>query len=305
MATDKDAALDALRMWADWRGRRDPLIRNARAAGATITEIMDAGDVAKGTVTIALSKPPEPPKDPAVQLSPAAVAFHHPHYVGAEPIDGFGGGIIGYRFMWRPFTGSEPDPYDDDTSLYTGPAEALTEVDRRFLQAEWRSARAMWGQARFRVKVTPMIRAAVEVWKAYARARAAMDAAYARFVALPDQQWRSALLALTGAHDAAMAAAIAWDRTAGELSRAEWDHLREVGEENELRVRDVAAELGIDVSAWLLGCDDEYRSVPAAADDWRHAGEYSLPPLTRDVRAVVLEQENALKRVGQLTGDSE
>src|ERR1700691_3456375 len=92
----KDDALAALRTWREWRNRRDPLIRAARQAGATIAEIMAASDCAKGTVTTALAH--TDPEEQHVNTPQAARRYHHPNFRSAATINTDHGPRLAFTF---------------------------------------------------------------------------------------------------------------------------------------------------------------------------------------------------------------
>jgi hypothetical protein len=85
-----------------------------------------------------------------------------------------------------------------------------------------------------------------------------------------------------------------WDETAAELAKAEYEHFRQVGEECELTLRQVAAQAGMDISGWHIMCADEYE---------HGYGPDRCRPLTAEVREAVREQEERLRRTGDLAGD--
>ena len=311
----KDDALNALRTWNDWYGRRDALIRAARLKGATLDEIEQASGRARGTVLAAIARKPasQPETTMDLNLSPAAASYHHPHYTGVtvQPrglvrnsgvIPQIGSPEItaclrGQKilpdtdliFHFRPFTGRETFP---ETPSWWRNSD-LTDTDQDFLQAEWHVAEVFHGQARFRLTATPAIKEAAPVWDKYMSARTAMDSAYAVFAGAPDGQWRSLILALVRTQAAALDAAREWDRTAGELTGLENTHLRDVGEENELTLRQVAAETGMDISSWDIRGYNDYN------------GYGDKNATARDISRLIEQQHRELKQVAALAGDKE
>jgi 8-oxo-dGTP pyrophosphatase MutT (NUDIX family) len=220
----------------------------------------------------------------AADLTP----FHHPHFIDGRRDTEYRFGTR-YFFQFRPFTGSEPKPEMPD-GLWNQLSE---EDDYQLLRAEYRLAYELWAKARFRRDVTSMLRAAVPVWQEYEQARNAMAAAFAAFWETSDIQWRAQILRLTDAHAQAVAAARNWDSVAASLTRAEHEHLRDVGEEHELSLRDVAAETGLDISTWEISGDYDYKRP-----EW-HYGEF-VTPTVRAVREEIERQKERLKEVDEL-----
>lgn len=230
---------------------------------------------------------PEPePEEPTVREDNAVTSqapdpisnYHHPHFISAE----HGEWVTLYWF--REFTGLEPEPeapesaWDDDS---------LTWEDRRLLRCEYEGARCMWSKARFRRDAGPAIKSAVPVWQAYLQARSAMDAAFAAFWETGDNQWRAQILRLGDAHQQALRAAGDWDRVADGLARMRDEHLRYVGEGNELGLNDVGAAIGIDTTGWHI-------------DYWYYGKERHGDGLVKEIREVIGEHERRLREVAEL-----
>lgn len=209
--------------------------------------------------------------------------YHHTHFAGGELAfrDSYGSS---YRFAFRVFTGDEPEPRMPDDV----PGQ-LTDDEYRFLAAEYEFAYTMWAQARFRRAVIPMLRAAAPLWQEYQRATSAMDAAFAAFWETSDLQWRAQILRLTDTHAQAQAAARKWDEAAAGLARAQHEHLRDVGEERELDLRDVAPDAGLDITSWDIDTADAYTS------DWRDSW-----PAADAIRREIERQKDRLTEVDQL-----
>ena len=220
----------------------------------------------------------------AADLTP----FHHPHFIDGRRDTEYRFGAR-YFFQFRPFTGSEPEPEMPD-GLWNQLSE---EEDYQLLRAEYRLAYELWAKARFRRDVTPMLRAAVPVWQEYEQARNAMAAAFAAFWETSDIQWRAQILRLTDAHAQAVAAARNWDSVAASLVQAQDKHLRDVGEEHELDLRDVAAGADLDISTWEICGDYDYKRP-----EW-HYGEF-VTPAVRAVREEIERQKERLKEVDEL-----
>jgi hypothetical protein len=230
----------------------------------------------------AVTPDPDQQEEEPVNATAAAdlTPFHHPHFLDGRRDTEYRYGAR-YFFRLRPFTGCEPEPDMPD-----GLWNQLSEDNYRLLRAEYRLAYELWAQARFRRDVTPMLRAAVPVWQEYERARNAMAAAFAAFWETSDIQWRAQILRLTDAHAQAVAAARNWDDVAASLARAQHEHLRDVGEEHELDLRDVAADL--DISRWDIDTVDAYTS------------SWSPKPAAGAVREEIERQKSRLKEVDEL-----
>jgi hypothetical protein len=219
----------------------------------------------------------------AADLTP----FHHLHFIDGKRDTEYPYGAR-YFFQFRPFTGSEPEPEMPD-----GLWNQLSEDDYRLLRAEYQLAYELWAKTRFRRDITPMLRAAVPVWQEYERARSAMAAAFAAFWETSDIQWKAQILRLTDAHAQAETAARNWDDVAASLARAQDKHLRDVGEEHELDLRDVATGADLDISTWEICGDYDYKRP-----EW-HYGEF-VTPAVRAVREAIGRQKDRLKEVDEL-----
>lgn len=195
-----------------------------------------------------------------------------------------------WTFSWRPWTGAEAEPEE--------PAGFWDQVrdhdDRLFLEMEYRAARIAWGQARFLRQAVPMLRAAAPAWQAHADAAAAMDAAFTALRDAPQSQWPCLALRLAEAQDEAGRTARAWDEAAAGLARAERDHLRDVGEENELTLAGAAESAGLDISPWEMEAADEYPGGYSwSREDW---------PAIAQTLATVGRQKEMLKNADELAG---
>jgi hypothetical protein len=120
-----------------------------------------------------------------------------------------------------------------------------------------------------------------------------MDAAYAAFKDIEDNKWRAKLLQLCDAHRDVLAAAQQWDTAAGGLARLEDEHEQDADEEHTLSLRTVAAEAGLDIKDWFIGCLDDYTS------SYYRSGS----PLVDEVKKQIEEQTERLRKVGDLAGD--
>jgi hypothetical protein len=286
--TGKERALEALRTWRTYMDDRDPLIRAARAANATIAEIVEASRLAKGTVRSVLeaTDTDTTQEDPMTATAADVLArWHHPHFVAAEP------DTRGYytKYSFRPFTGAEPKPempsaaWDD---------ENLTWEDKKRLSEEYRAMEVVWGQARFKLQARPVVTKAVPVWQEYARARKAMDAVFAEFWEIEDGKWKAQTLKLADAQREALAAASEWDGVAKGLAEFQEEHVRAVGEEDALLLRQVTPDFGIDTSDWEISWLGDYE-----------ASYRRETPLVRDLTKVIEGQKAKLREAAALLGD--
>lgn len=287
--TAKDDALAALRTWREWRDRRDPLIWAARQAGATIAEIMAAGDCAKGTVTTALAH--ANPGERHVNTTEAGRRYHHPNFRSATTVTTGHGRRLAFTFSQFSPWGPEPvmPPYWADP--------ALTPEDQEFLSQEWEAARIEHWRCVFREDVRRQLGDAGSRRNAYLAARNAMDDAYAAFATAGDGQWRSLLLAMATAHDNAMATAQDWDEAAHSLARAQRDHWRHAGRGDGLTLATVAAESGYGISEW------DIPEFGLAEDPYQGTYPHYDGPAVAEVRPLVEQQQKLLKTTGEMAGE--
>jgi hypothetical protein len=213
----------------------------------------------------------------------ALTGHHHPHYLSARQETRYG--MTSWTFQFKPFTGGEPEP-SEPVGAWSDPA--LTRQDQLLLEAEYRAARIMWHQARFRAETARLLPGAAAAWLAYARERKALDALYQSLLETTDGLWRARTMQLLDHHERVLAAAGAWQEIDLVLTGLEDRHLRQVGEGNELTVADVAREHGIDTREWMVG--ESYR------------GTYQ-PALVPLVRHAIDAQRKRLAEVARLTGD--
>lgn len=284
--TGKARALEALKTWRTYMDDRDRLIRVARAANATIAEIVEASGLAKGTVRSALDTTDINQEDPMTATATDVLArWHHPHFVAAKP------DARGYytRYSFRPFTGTEPKPempraaWDD---------ENLTWEDKKRLSDEYRAMEVVWGQARFKLQARPVVTKAVPVWQEYARARKAMDAVFAEFWEIEDAKWKAQTLKLADAQREALAAAQEWDDVAKGLAEFQEEHVRTVGEEDALLLRQVTPDFGINTSDWEISWLGDYEASYARQT-----------PLVRDLAQVIEGQKAKLREAAAMLGE--
>jgi hypothetical protein len=204
--------------------------------------------------------------------------YHHPHFISAEH------NTWGTKYTFRGFTGSEPEPQSPDAAWKD---DSLSWEERRLVDREYEAARCMWSQAGFRRDAAAAITSAVPVWQAYARARSAMDAAFAAFWETGDGQWRAQILRLTDAHEQALRAARDWDDVADRLARMQYEHFRYVGEGNELGLKDVGAGVGIDTTSWFI-------------DFYYYSNERHGDTLASKVREAIDGHKDRLREVAEL-----
>lgn len=212
--------------------------------------------------------------------------YHHPHFQRAEP-----GQFEGWTTYWfAPFTGREPKPevpsavYDDET---------VTREQRRELGNQYQAARTIWSQARLRVQAGPLLRQAAPLWEAWQAAQTELRQVFKGFWKTEDGRWRAQLLRLTDAEQAAKEAAAEWDEVAGKLARLTEDQIRIAGENDELRLTQVAEELGLDASEWLIGLYWDYEP-----NVYGHS-----TPLVEALTREINEQRERLREVAKLAGD--
>ncbi|MEV7238046.1 hypothetical protein AB0N06_30100 [Streptomyces sp. NPDC051020] len=225
----------------------------------------------------------------ALPVVPAALSrYHHPQFVRAEP--GRYEGWVTYFFA--AFTGREPEPR---MPLTVHDDKAVTREQRRELSSQYDAARIMWSKARLRHQAGPVLRKAVPLWQAWTAAKAELERVYKAFWETEDGRWRAQLLHLTDAENAAEAAASAWDEIAQQLAQLADDQIATAGYDDELRLTDVATELGLDASDWHIDHIGAYTN--------RFWGEGT--PLLDVLAAQINAQRERLVEVARLAGDRE
>ncbi|WP_424893290.1 hypothetical protein [Streptomyces sp. XH2] len=232
------------------------------------------------------TEPAPPAPAPAVaDLS----AYHHPHFVRAEP--GRHEGWTVYTFA--PFTGREPEPempravYEDKT---------VTWEQRCALSSQYEAARITWSKARFRLQAHPLLRQAAPLWEAWTQAETDLQTVFKAFWQTSDGSWRAQLLRLTDAEQAAKQAAAAWDEIAAKLAKVADEHVRAAGEWEALELKDVAKEIGLDATQWWIDHISEYEST-----SYYRRRE---TPLVDHVTGEIGKQRERLREVAELAGDS-
>lgn len=238
----KESALAALRTWRSYVDYRDPLVIAAAKAGASQAEIIQASCLAKGTVRTILDSA-QKETDVTTTTDPLA-GLHHPNFVRVDGEYGI------RRFVFRPFTGDEPEP-TDDIDVYLAHHHQIGEELARQLQQEYDVARMHWKIGRYKKAVKPLLKKAAPLWDAYAKARRTLDETFAAFDNTPDTHWKAQILKLSRAHTAALQAAGDWDSQAEDIAKAADDHLDDVFELHP-RIEDVAAEIGINAHDWEI-----------------------------------------------------
>jgi hypothetical protein len=240
----------------NWPGLTDG---STRTVDDLVTLLGQAGSdmQARRAAAPAAAATTPPQEDPAVTAS-ALASYHHPHFISAEPQ----GDRVLYQF--RPFTGREEPPQRPEASHTDS---RLTGADKDVLHYEYRAAWDAWWQAKcrrendeYQRRALYSLRQAAPDWTAYAGARAVMDQAWAEVHTTGDDRWHARLLALAEAHAETMAAAERWDRTARDIAWAREEHERSVGEDYALRLADIAAGSGLDISGWLIDPYSSYTS---------------------------------------------
>jgi hypothetical protein len=276
----KEAALAALRTWRNFMNDRDPLVTAAAQAGASQAEIIDASGLAKGTVRTILNSRQE---DTHVTTTTDPLAgLHHPHYLRVERQGSY------RQFVFRPFTGEEPAP-DNDDQIYATHRTTLGPDLAQELADEYRVARKQWQIARFKTALRPLAKEAPPLWNAYVTAKAAMEETFAAFDTTPDTMWKSQILKLSRAHEAAGEAAARWDAHGERMAALADEHLSGVSVTRAL-IQEAAAEAGVDSSDWAIEYSATvYRSSTAGVHD--------------GVRRLIERQKKELKAGGMLSTD--
>lgn len=255
----KEAALAALRTWRDFTNDRDPLVTAAARAGASQAEIIEASGLAKGTVRTILNSPQEDTHVTTTTTDPLA-GHHHPHLVRVEREGSY------RTFVFRPFTGEEPEPTSGD-NIYAAHRTTLGPELAQELTDEYREAHRKWQIARFKTALRPLAREATPLWNAYVTAKAAMEETFAAFDTTPDNLWRAQTLKLSRTHDAAWEAAVNWDDHAERMAALADAHLSGVSVTSAL-IQEAAAEAGVDSTNWVIEYSAEvYRSSRAGVHD--------------------------------------
>ncbi|MBK3642204.1 hypothetical protein [Streptomyces sp. MBT33] len=252
----KEAALAALRTWRDFTNDRDPLVTAAARAGASQAEIIEASGLAKGTVRTILNSPPEDTNVTTTTTDPLA-GHHHSHLVRVDREGSY------RKFVFRPFTGEEPEPESGD-NIYAAHRTTLGPELAQELTDEYREAHRKWQIARFKTALRPLAKEATPLWNAYVTAKAAMEETFAAFDTTPDNRWKSQTLKLSRAHDAAWEAAVNWDNHAERMAALADEHLAGVCVTSAL-IQEAAAEAGVDSTNWVIEYSAEvYRSSSMA-----------------------------------------
>jgi hypothetical protein len=255
----KEAALAALRTWRSFMDDRDPLVIAAARAGASQAEIIEASALAKGTVRTILFSRQEDTQVTTTTTDPLA-GLHHPHYLRTDREGVF------RKFVFRPFTGEEPEPTSGD-QIYATHHAALGADLAQELTDEYRVAHQQWQIARFKTALRPLAKKAPPLWNAYVTAKAAMEVTFAAFDTTPDTMWKSQILKLSRAHDAALEAAVRWDDHAERMAALADEHLSGLSVTSAL-IQEAAAEAGVDSTSWEIEYSAEvYRSSTAGVHD--------------------------------------
>ncbi|MER5696087.1 hypothetical protein ACWDBO_29995 [Streptomyces mirabilis] len=234
--------------------------------------------------------PHRPAPAATTATAPADTArYHHPLFLRAEP-ERFASWVT---YSFRAFTGLEEQPQM--------PAEAirdrtLTREQSAALSHEYDAARILWSKARLRRQAGPLLKKAAPLWKAWTAAHDQLEATFREFWATEDGRWRAQLLRLTDAERAAQSAAEAFDEVAEKLSRLAEEQIRVAGESDDLPLRTIAQELGLDASDWHIAWPGAYTSSTAS---WRGFGDRLIDRLHKEIDA----QRERLAEVAQLAGD--
>lgn len=287
--SEKERALAALRVWRAYFDDRDSLLINARKAGATIAEIMEASKLAKGTVRAVVGTAEDTDQENMMPTTTDhLVQYHHPHYISGT-VTTTRSGSMRLEIQMRPFTGIEPEP--------TEPPEiwGLDREDRELLRAEYQILRGEWAKARLRKDARPVLAQAAPVWENYRAAREAMDAEYAKFWTgeADGGKWKRQVLHLVEAQETALAAAQDWDNTAVELARLERFAIDAI---SHYRLTHAASDIGMDISTWDVRDLDDYEGDKS----WG----WSPRLLAQDVATEIEQQKERLKQVAELAGDT-
>jgi hypothetical protein len=222
---------------------------------------------------------------PPVKADPTR--YHHPHFVKIEP--GASEGQLRYHF--RRFTGYERKPEMPEAAVKD---RALSWDQYCALAQQYEAAQVVWSKARLRRVAGPLLRKAAPLWETWTAARKELRETFHQFRQTEDCRWRAHLLRLTDAERAARAAAQAWDELAEQLARVAADQVDVAGWDEALDLDEVAREIGLDPSGWLIAHIDDY--APPA---WGHRET----PLVESLNREITTQRDRLSEVEHLAGD--
>ncbi|MFF0674248.1 hypothetical protein ACFYVE_39295 [Streptomyces tendae] len=230
---------------------------------------------------------PHPLDDSGLRLPADLSQYHHSHFVCSEP--GAWEGTV--TFYFQAFTGREEEPQMPGAAYGD---RSVTRDQRRLLAGEYQVARRLWSEARLRRQAVPLLREALPLWQTWTAARAHLADVFADFWKTADGHWRAQLLKLTDAEAAARSAASAFDTIACALTRLAHEQECMVPEDEELPLREVAREIGLDISDWHLAWHEDYtRHV------WLGGGDRLTDHLHNDIDS----QRARLREVAALAGD--
>jgi hypothetical protein len=223
-------------------------------------------------------------------LAPAAPAadwahYHHPHFVRSEPGPREGNVTV----YLRTFTGREEEPQMPGDVWAD---RAISREQRALLQGECNLARRLWSEARLRWQAVPLLHQAAPLWQAWTTARDELTAVFEQFRQTPDGFWRAQLLKLQDAETSARTAAESFDRVAEELTGLARQQQRAVPEDDDLPLREVAREIGLDIDGWHISWHEDYFS-PWGGDT-----------LTRRLQCDIDAQRAQLSEVATLAGET-
>ncbi|TVZ90470.1 hypothetical protein [Streptomyces sp. BK340] len=217
--------------------------------------------------------------------------YHHPLFVCSEP-----GRFPGWMtYFFQAFTGLEEQPQMPleairDTSLTREQSAALSD--------EYDAARILWSKARLRRQAGPLLKMAAPLWEAWTAAHEQLGATFREFWTTVDGRWRAQLLRLTDAERAAELATEAFDEIAVKLSHLAEEQIRVTGEDEDLPLRTVARELGLDDSDWHIAWHGAYTSSTAS---WRGIGDRLIDKVHKGIDA----QRERLREVQVMAGDKD
>lgn len=301
----KTTALSRLTLWADETKRRDPLVCDAKRAGATHDEIVFASGLAKQTVANILkaagltaealkqqerSMQTDTTTPPAFGTS-ARFFPHHPHFVAVKPtwLDGR------YEYTFREFTGDEPRPENPAYPGYVPDEEQTAEDKARMREyhermAEIDSADKAWQQARYRRQITPLAEAAVKARPPVDEALSAMTEAWEALDSAP--VWPVAVKRLIDAQDKARTEMGRWvDGYAYPLAKAEGSQSHYI-REHVADWRDIAEKVTGTRIGWDIGW--YYKGD-------HHVGSYSSDPWG-ELDETIRKQRARLEEITRLSG---
>ncbi|MEU9663505.1 hypothetical protein [Streptomyces chartreusis] len=235
---------------------------------------------------------------PALPASADLSRYHHPNFLRTEP-----GRYGGVNFLFKAFTGLELMPAYPEAA---NADPALTWAMRGDLIDQYQVARILWSKARLRHEAAPLLRKAAPLWTAWTTARDELAAAFAQFRTTSDGHWRAQLLHLTDVERTATQAAGAFDDIAIQLAQAADDQTKAAGWDEQLDLTDIAQEIGIDASDWVIHRLDDYayplptyRIVRGGVVHYGHA-----TPLAAVAAQLIGDQRERLREVADLAGDS-